>query len=156
MSFNILQVSTPAQVQQVRLLMRAYVETGLVDLSSQNIDVEIAELPGVYHPPTGALFLATNFDGKAIGCAAVHRLGETDDAELKRLFVEPNYRCLGIAKSLIKATLDTAREMRCKRLVLDTMPAMTAAIAIYEALGFQKIDPYWDNVLPVIFYGKSL
>ncbi|WP_414603020.1 hypothetical protein [Rhizobium laguerreae] len=44
--------------------------------------------------------------------------------------------------------------MRCRRLVLDTMPAMSSAIAAYEALGFQRIDPYWNNILPVIYYGR--
>ncbi|WP_441005676.1 GNAT family N-acetyltransferase [Rhizobium sp. WSM4643] len=63
---------------------------------------------------------------------------------------------IGIGNSLIKATLDTARRMRCRRLVLDTMPAMTSAIAAYEALGFQRINPYWNNILPVIYYGKTL
>jgi hypothetical protein len=33
---------------------------------------------------------------------------------------------------------------------------MTSAIAAYEALGFQRIDPYWNNILPVIYYGKTL
>lgn len=156
MSFKILQAYTNAQMAQVRSLMRAYVETGLVDLSSQNIDAEIAGIPGDYHPPTGALFLATDLDGNAVGCVAVHRLGETDDAEMKRLFVKPDYRGLGIGKSLIEAVLDMAREMGCKRLLLDTMPNMTSAIAAYEAFGFQKIDPYWNNVLPVIYYAKTL
>lgn len=156
MSFKILQVNAEAELRQVQLLMRAYVETGLVDLSSQNIDAEIAGLPGEYHPPTGALFLAIDPGGKAVGCVAVHRLGETDDAEMKRLFVAPEYRSFGIGKSLITAALNVAREMRCRRLVLDTMPAMTSAIAAYEALGFQKIEPYWDNILPVIYYGKTL
>jgi len=156
MSFCILHARTEEQLEQVRSLMRAYVEADLVDLSSQNIEAEIAGLPGDYRPPTGALFLATDPVGRAIGCIAVHRLGQTEDAEIKRLFVMPDCRGLGIGRSLTMATVDAAREMGCRRIVLDTMPDMTSAIATYESLGFQKTDPYWNNILPVIYYAKTL
>jgi ribosomal protein S18 acetylase RimI-like enzyme len=52
--------------------------------------------------------------------------------------------------------VEQAAQMGFRRLVLDTLPQMTAAIAAYEALGFQRIDPYWDNVLPVMYFGKTL
>jgi len=156
MSFEIVQACSTAQVRQVQSLLREYVSTGMVDLSSQNIDAEIAGLPGDYSPPTGALFLATDIDGKAAGCVAIHRLGLLNDAEMKRLFVSPRYRRFGLGKALVSRALESAKQMGFDRLLLDTMPDMTAAIAAYESMGFQKIDPYWDNVLPVVYYGKTL
>lgn len=156
MVFKILEACSTAQVQQVRSLLRDYVAAGLVDLSSQNIEAEIAGLPGDYASPTGALFLATDTEGKPAGCVAMHEFGGTGDAEMKRLFVAPGHRRLGVGKALVESVLARAKQMGFSRLVLDTMPDMTAAIAAYEGLGFQRIDPYWDNVLPVIYYGKVL
>lgn len=131
-------------------------DTSLVDLSSQNIDAEIAELPGDYAPPTGALFLVVDIDGEPVGCVAIHAFGEWGDAEMKRLFVAPSYRGFGIGRALIQKAVEQAQKMGFRRLVLDTMPQMAAAIAAYEGLGFQRIDPYWDNVLPVLYFGKTL
>ncbi|KQO75077.1 GNAT family N-acetyltransferase [Rhizobium sp. Leaf262] len=156
MSFAILEACSTTHVQQVQFLLREYVATSLVDLSSQSIDAEIAGLPGDYAPPTGALFLATSANGKPAGCVAIHKFGKPGDAELKRLFVAPSYRGLGLGKALVTTALAHAKQMGFSRLVLDTMPEMTAAIAAYEGLGFQRVDPYWDNVLPVIYFGKSL
>jgi len=118
--------------------------------------VNNSSLPGNYSPPTGALFLATDIDGNAAGCVAIHKSGVFNDAEMKRLFVLPRYRRFGLGKALVSRALESARQMGFNRLLLDTMPEMTAAIAAYEGLGFQRIDPYWDNVLPVIYYGKTL
>lgn len=156
MSFAILEACSTTHVQQVQSLLREYVATSLVDLSSQSIDAEIAGLPGDYAPPTGALFVATSANGKSAGCVAIHKFGKPGDAELKRLFVAPSYRGLGLGKALVTTALAHAKQMGFSRLVLDTMPEMTAAIAAYEGLGFQRVDPYWDNVLPVIYFGKSL
>lgn len=156
MLFNILEACSTAQVQQVQSLLRDYVATSLVDLSSQHIDAEIVGLPGDYAPPTGALFLAVNTDGKPAGCVAIHKFGKPGDAEMKRLFVAPSYRGLGLGRALVKTAVEHAEQMGFSRLVLDTMPKMDAAIAAYEGLGFQRIDPYWDNVLPVLYFGKTL
>lgn len=156
MSFSILNARTSDQIDQARVLMLAYVDSGLVDLSSQNIELEIAGLPGDYRPPTGELFIATDQMGEAMGCIAVHTLGQTGDAEIKRLFVQPDYRGRGIGTALLNAAIGAAKQMRCRRIVLDTMPTMTSAIAIYKSLGFEEIDPYWDNILPVVYFAKTL
>lgn len=98
MAFEIIEACGAAQVQQVRALLRDYVAQDLVDLSSQNIDAEIAGLPGRYAAPSGTLLLATDRDGTPAGCVAIHKFGDIGDAEMKRLFVAPTYRGLGLGK----------------------------------------------------------
>lgn len=140
MVFNILEACSTAQVQQVQSHLRDYVAGGLVDLSSQDIDAEIAALPGDYAPPTGALFFATGTEEKPAGCVDIHQFGGPGDAEMKRLFVAPGHRRLGVGKALVESVLARTKQMGFSRLVLDTMPEMTAAIAAYEGLGFLRID----------------
>ncbi|WP_144579290.1 GNAT family N-acetyltransferase [Agrobacterium sp. DE0009] len=156
MAFEIIEACGAAQVQQVRALLRDYVAQDLVDLSSQNIDAEIAGLPGRYAAPSGTLLLATDRDGTPAGCVAIHKFGDIGDAEMKRLFVAPTYRGLGLGKRLVTEAIDRAAKMGFTRVVLDTMPDMKSAIATYEGLGFRRIRPYWENVLPVIYFGKML
>ncbi len=73
-------------LNQVKLLFREYANWLNVDLSFQQFEDELANLPGVYVPPTGALFLAL-VDGQLAGCVAV-RSFDNSTAEMKRLFVK--------------------------------------------------------------------
>ena len=65
-----------------------------------------------------AAFLAIN-NGKAIGCVAVKKF-DPERALMLRLFVQPEGRGLGAARSLVMATIEYAREQRLARIVLDT------------------------------------
>lgn len=156
MSFSVVPVCTETQLEQARSLVRAYVETGVVDLTSQNIEAEIDGLPWDYRPPTGALFIATEKMGEAVRCIAIHKFGLEGDAEIKRLFVKADHRGRGIGAALLNKAIEAGKQMKCNRIVLDTLPTMTAAVATYKSLGFEEIAPYWCNVLPVIFLGKEL
>ncbi|KQY48602.1 GNAT family N-acetyltransferase [Rhizobium sp. Root483D2] len=156
MTFSIHHALTGKYLDQARELMLSYVKTGVVDLTSQSIEAEIAGLPADYAPPTGTLFIATDDLGEATGCIALHKFGLQGDAEIKRLFVKAEYRGRGIGMALLNSAIDAAREMGYRRVVLDTLPTMTSAITIYKSLGFGEIAPYWNNVLPVLYFGKDL
>jgi ribosomal protein S18 acetylase RimI-like enzyme len=64
---------------------------------------------------------------------------------MKRLYVRPRWRGLGIGKSLIEAVLGEARRIGYRAIRLDTLPSMVAARAIYEAIGFRAIPPYYPS-----------
>ncbi len=115
-----------------------------IDLSW--IDEEIASLPGPYGAPGGALFLA--FSGRtAVGCGALRRFGPRV-GEVKRVYVRPRYRGLGLGRRLTRAILNRARSMGYHRAVLDTLPAMRSAIAMYRDMGFRPIRAYWSHPVP--------
>jgi ribosomal protein S18 acetylase RimI-like enzyme len=69
----------------------------------------------------------------------------TNTCEMKRLYVRTEYRGIGIGRQLVRTAISAAREIGYEAIYLDTLPPMTAAIALYESLGFREIPPYYDS-----------
>lgn len=130
-------------LEQVKLLFREYANWLNVDLSFQQFEEELSTLPGVYVPPTGALFLALA-DGHLAGCVAV-RPFDNSTAEMKRLFVKDAFKGHGVGKALASAAIEESRRLGYKRILLDTLAHMRPAIDLYTSLGFQPIAAYYDN-----------
>jgi putative acetyltransferase len=139
-------VASPRDVEAVRGLFVEYQESLGVDLCFQGFDRELAELPGDYAPPAGCLLVA-KVDGEAIACVALRRL-DASTCEMKRLYVRPSHRGLGLGRALARAVISEARRIGYDRMRLDTLPSMTEAAALYERLGFRDIEPYYPN--PVV------
>ena len=126
-------------VETVRTLFLEYARTLGVDLSFQNFDEEVATLPGDYDP-----ILIACWDGEVAGCIAMHPFGK-DVCEMKRLYVRPEFRGHGIARSLAEKLIEIARERGFRAMRLDTLPMMKPAMALYESLGFVDVDAYRFN-----------
>ncbi|MCA1581649.1 MAG: GNAT family N-acetyltransferase [Acidobacteria bacterium] len=140
---QIVDASGPEEIADVRALLLEYQAFLDVDLGFQGFAREVAELPGAYAPPSGRLLLA-RFDGRACGCIALQPIsGEV--CEMKRLYVRPDRRGSGLGRLLVARLVDEARSIGYGRMCLDTLPSMTRAAAMYEALGFQEIPPYRHN-----------
>jgi putative acetyltransferase len=137
------QAETAHDVAGVRTLYREYADWIGVDLSYQGFAEELASLPGVYAPPRGRLLLAES--GNAIaGCVALRPL-DARVCEMKRLYVRPGFRGQGLAKGLVRRVLEEARAIRYTTLRLDTLPFMTEAMRLYEALGFHRCGAYYET-----------
>jgi putative acetyltransferase len=124
-------------------LFRAYAAALDVDLGFQGFEQELADLPGAYAPPQGALLLARGEDD-ALGCIALRRLDESA-CEMKRLYVRPAARGTGLGRALVAAVLAEAARLGYREIKLDTLPQLDAAIALYRSFGFQPIPPYGDH-----------
>ncbi len=122
-----------------RTLLTAY-EAGLdEDLRIPDAAAELRELPQRYS--TGALILA-RAGGVPAGCVVVKRL-DARRAEVKRLYVDPSARGLGLGRDLREAAIAYARERGFERVVLDTeRRRLAVAYALYQALGFVECEAY--------------
>jgi putative acetyltransferase len=132
---------------QTRSIFQEYASSLKVDLCFQGFQEELSGLPGDYTEPRGALLLAW-VDETVAGCCALRPLDTSDytnAAEMKRLYVRPAFRGLGLGRQLTEGILDAARSAGYSCVLLDTLDDMESARALYEDLGFEEIPPYYHN-----------
>jgi putative acetyltransferase len=128
-------------IESVRALFQEYWTSFGFTSCFQNFDSELATLPGKYAPPRGRLLLAT-VEGQPAGCVALRPFDHTR-GEVKRLFVRPQFRGSGLGKALMNTVAAEARAIGYSELIADTIPkVMATALAMYERLGFERIEPY--------------
>lgn len=119
-------------------------------LCFQGFEAEIKDMARIYAPPNGAVFLASA-QGVPAGCVAYRPLPEADHVnacEMKRLYVSPAFRGLGLGHQLVYAVMDSARISGYSCVLLDTLSEMEAARALYEEIGFVEIPPYLPSPTP--------
>lgn len=156
----VIELMTPSSAEELeatRAIFREYAAGLGVDLCFQGFEEELANLPGDYAPPRGALLLAY-VDGQPAGCGAVRPLVDVDYAnacEMKRLYVRRAFRRFGIGRLLAQALMDHASGAGYSVMLLDTLDDMEAARGLYAALGFEEIPPYYFNPLPGAHYLKA-
>ena len=147
-------------------------EVGLVP-EYQNIEQEISSLPGAYAAPSGTILIARvhQEDGSTqdVGAVALRPLtpDHVHDAtvaigdwnvrtcELKRLYILPGWQQYGLGKKLVEAVTDAAQQLAYERIVLDTVPQMKAANALYSKQGFKLCQSYNGNPMPTVCFWEK-
>lgn len=136
---------TVEEIAAVARLFREYAASLPVDLGYQDFEAELAGLPGKYAPPTGALLIAQDGQGRALACVALRALGDAGRCEMKRLYVAPPGRGLGLGRAMAEAICAEAARLGYREICLDTLPTMADAQALYARMGFVDIAPYYDT-----------
>jgi len=146
---NIAPAVSPLDIRDVRVLFGEYAGLVAEALCFQNFDQELAALPGEYAPPGGVLLIARDADGAnvAAGCVALRRCG-AESGEVKRLYVRERFRGSGLGRRLAIEVIEEARKRKYKRVLLDTLPKLAPAIALYRDLGFVESKPYLESPTP--------
>lgn len=146
---------TSKDVVAAGTLFREYADWLEIDLSFQEFNREMANLPGDYTPPLGRLLLAWA-DSEPAGCVALRPMNDSV-CEMKRLFVRPTFRGQSVGRMLAEAVIVEAKAIGYSSMRLDTLPRMTAAIRLYDSLGFIAIPAYYDTPLAdTIFMARVL
>lgn len=165
-----------AAMEEVERLLRASaVEIAIADPASADahacIDAYLRELdllfddgfdasrsvsadPGELVPPWG-VFVIARLDGEAVGCGGLKITGP-GSGEIKRMWVAPSARGLGIAQRLLEALETHAIDRELHTLRLDTNRALTAARALYARNGYREIPRYNDNPYADYWFEKRL
>lgn len=121
-------------------LVQEYAASLQVDLCFQNFDEELAHFEAHYGAPDGCFLV----DAQNRGCVGLRKFAD-GVAEMKRLYVVPSARGQGVGEALARRIIEEARSRGYQRLVLDTLPDMKAAQALYRSLGFREIPSYRFN-----------
>jgi ribosomal protein S18 acetylase RimI-like enzyme len=139
----VVRAQTNAEYGAARALFEEYAALLGVDLGFQGFAAELKQLPAMYGPPSGCLWLA-RMDEAVVGCVGVRRLS-ADNCEMKRLYVRDAVRGVGVGRSLVLAAINSANAMGYQRMLLDTLVDMVGARHLYAALGFRDCEPYCHN-----------
>jgi carbonic anhydrase len=153
-TIRIAEADSAETLDQARCLLRSYAReyAGSIaeTLCFQGFEKEVAGLPGRYGPPSGCILLATE-EHRPAGCVAMRDLGG-GTCEMKRLYVAPEFRRRGLGRSLVEEILGRAARNGYARMVLDTVPEMVEAIALYRSFGFVDTEPYWPSPVEKTVY----
>jgi GNAT superfamily N-acetyltransferase len=111
-------------------------------------------VPDELRAPGGAYLVG--YEGAvAVAGGGVRRL-EDEVAEIKRMFVRPAARSRGVARALLDALEQTARELGYMRVRLDTGPKQVHGLALYRSAGYRDVPPYNDNPFACFWGEKAL
>jgi putative acetyltransferase len=150
--WTIIEASDQNHYKAAISLFEEYVSSLDFDLGFQRFDHELTILPTMYGPPTGQLFLV-KAGNEWVGCAGLRRIENNTTCELKRMYVRPGYRKLGIGKALMEGALACARSLGYTTMKLDTIGyKMPLAVQLYESFGFRETAAYNPNPYEGVLY----
>ena len=149
---SIVEAVEPQQIAAVEHLLRDYLlwmhrryrgRMEMIDAYFEPLEwqSELADLPGHYGAPHGAIVLGL-VDGVPAGCVLLRGIGD-DTSEMKRLFVRPAFRDHGLAKQMIDKVMQLSCQRGYKLMRFETGLLQTEAQALYSSLGFERTPPYY-------------
>lgn len=108
----------------------------------KDFEEELESLPGKYAKPNGRLLLAL-FDGEPAGCVALRKIDD-QTCEMKRMFVHTKFHGKGIGRALSGKLINEARLIGYQIIRLDTSFRQIEAQKLYQSIGFNVINPYYE------------
>lgn len=104
-------------------------------------DNEVLNMSSHYLEENRCGYWVAQVNGKVIGCGGIAPFnGSSDICELRKLFLLPESRGLGIGKALTEHCLTFAKQQGYKQCYLDTLANMESAIELYKKLGFEQLS----------------
>jgi ribosomal protein S18 acetylase RimI-like enzyme len=158
-TFRVFEVVASHDLDAVRDLILAHVAARATTPGIEYMRADALSLPGRFSAPRGGLWLARGGGtaaGAAAGCVALRPLDDSA-GEVKRMYVNPEWRGQGVGRALLVALIAGARERGYRVLRLGTLHDMAPAQALYESLGFVPIERYRpDELIDTRFFELNL
>lgn len=156
---NVRIIPAYEHAEEIRRLFEEYIDMLLENTPSfkeylelQNYEEEIAHLEAKYGMPEGRLYLLC-VDGEPAGCIALRKM-DARFCEMKRLYVRPAFRGRKLGRLLVEKIIAEAKEIGYSQMLLDTLPFLQSAIALYRNIGFYEIKRYNDSPMEESVYMK--
>ena len=119
-------------------------------------DLTESTSPEQVTPPNGDFFLMTELiSGEVIACGAVRKLDDTT-AELRRIWVTPDHRGKGHARTLVRSLENKVRALGAHTAVVSLNEEMVEGIAMFRKRGYEPVEPFHENTTATVFLGRKL
>ena len=124
----------------------------------QGFQQEIDSLPGKYSNRSKGLMFVARLNSKAVGSVFLRQLPFIDgvipqeSGEVKRLYVIPEARGLGISKKLMETLHSVSKAEGYKHLFLDTLERLNQAVNLYKSIGYKPAPAYCENPMHDVVY----
>ena len=146
MPVHITEAVFPRDTAALQAVIREYVAWLDMDLSCRGFEQEMARFEQIFTLPSG-LFLLARSEAVIAGCVGLLRHDDRS-AEVKRLYVRPGFRGQRRGRRLLEQRIERARGLGFERLILDAVPQTVVAQGVYEAMGFERTEAYYQAPSP--------
>ena len=141
MKYEIEEISPHDDAEICKIIKKVGEEYGAVGEGFGPSDPEVNTMSQNYNHEHASRYLVATIEGRIVGGSGVAAFNGSDEVcELRKLFLLPESRGLGLGKKLSEDCLEYAKSKGYKKCYLDTLKSMTSAISLYEKLGFEHLD----------------
>ncbi|MFT6898783.1 MAG: putative acetyltransferase [Paraglaciecola sp.] len=141
MSYQIQQIKPIHDTTICQIIKKVGEEYGAVGEGFGPSDPEVNAMSQHYNDESSSRYFVAFIKGSIVGGSGIAAFnGSREVSELRKLFLLPESRGLGVGKKLTVECLEYAKRKGYKKCYLDTLRSMKSAIALYEKLGFKHLD----------------
>lgn len=144
----------PRSADAERCLQRYYAELAARFPSGFELHADHAPAAEEFAPPAGCMLVVRLF-GEPVGCGGIRTL-EPGVGEIKRMWISPEVRGMGVGRRLLAVLEEVARARKLRTVRLDTHGSLAEALGLYRAAGYREIPRYNDNRYAQHWFEKSL
>ena len=106
----------------------------------ESTDLDLDDIEGFYTNKNGLFDVVVNPDGNIIASTGLFWVDETT-CELRKMYLLKEYRGMGLGKFLLNHSIEAAKKLGYKKVVLETASVLKEAIGLYEKYGFTRYEP---------------
>lgn len=144
----------PRSADAERCLQQYYAELAARFPGGFELHADDAPPADEFAPPGGRMLIARLF-GDPVGCGGIRTL-EAGVGEIKRMWISPEVRGLGVGRRLLAELERVARGRKLRTIRLDTNGSLAEALRLYRTSGYHEIPRYNDNRYAQHWFEKAL